>query len=241
MPRRYFTKHIDPSQIQEHIEPADFGSEINLGEYVNHQCAVIFVDLVNFTNIAWSLTTQQVMSIIQPLFHKASIEIHTHGGMIDKFPGDGVVGFFPRHYENDKNLIAESAIDCATKLMYWFYNTLRPQVTLPKQSHTLELCCGIDGGNISIAHVGTALHSELILLGAEVNCASKCQAAADKKEIVIGQDAKDMIHHKAFYGQYLSTGPNIGVVYTKNNSRYISYRFNWESFTNDYSWAQGTA
>jgi len=238
--RRYFKKHLDASQLQEiqaHITPDDLGTEIALGQYVNHECSIIFFDLVNFTNISWSLTTDQVMRITQPLFTKASYEIDRLGGMIDKFPGDGVVGFFPRYYSLEKNEIVDNALDCATKVMNWFYTVLRPSVILPKPSHTLELCAGIDSGNISIAHVGTPIHSELILLGDQVNCASKCQGAAEKKEVVIGQEAKESTYHRGFYDKYMSTGPNIGVVYTKNNSRYLSYRFDWERYCEDYDWA----
>jgi adenylate cyclase len=238
MARRYFTKSLDASAIHAHISPSDYGTEIKLGEHVSHECSVIFFDLNNFTNISWSLTTTQVMSIIQPLFAKASAEITKYGGMVDKFPGDGVVGFFPRHYSNKDNTISDSALDCATKVMYWFYNELRPIVDLPKSSHTLELCCGIDAGTISIAHVGTVIHSELILLGDQVNCASKCQGAAEKKEVIIGQEALNLIHHKGFYSKYLSTGPNIGVVYTNNNDRYLSKRFDWEAYTKEYDWAR---
>ena len=241
MARRYFNKHIDANQLQEvqaHIAPGDYGTDLVLGQHVNHECSIVFFDLVNFTNISWSLTTSQVMSTIQPLFQKVSIEITNYGGMVDKFPGDGVVGFFPRLYTNAENKIVDNAIDCATKVMNWFYTQLRPSVSLPKRSHTLELCAGIDSGSISIAHVGTPIHSELILLGDQVNCASKCQGAAEKREIIVGQNAISSAHHKGFYDGYMSTGPSLGVVYTATNNRYLSFRFDWEKYCSDYEWAR---
>ena len=238
MARRYFQRHIDPDVLQKHIDPGDYGTEIELGEYIPHECAVVFFDLVNFTNISWSLTTPRLMSVLKPFFERASDEIWRHGGMVDKFPGDGVVGFFPRSYSEDKNEIVDKTLDCTTKVMHWFYNSLRPNVTLPKPSHTLELCAGIDAGNVAIAHVGSALHSELILLGDQVNCASKCQAAASKREVVVGQDAKASIYYKGFYGRYFSTGPDIGVVYSMDNRHYLSYRFDWEQYASEHEWAR---
>jgi class 3 adenylate cyclase len=238
LPRRYFKKHIDPNQfppIQEPTGPLDLGTDIELGQYERRECAIAFFDLVNFTNISWSLNINQVMTIIQPLFQKISVEINSHEGMIDKFPGDGVVGFWPRNHLVNENKIVDNALDTATKIMFWFYNEFRPKITLPKPSHTLELCVGIDAGSISIAHVGTPIHSELILLGDQVNCASKCQACAEKKEIVIGQDARDMIYYNAFYNQFMSTGPHTGVVYTDGNRQYLSYRFDWEAYCKRHS------
>lgn len=156
--------------------------------------------------------------------------------MIDKFPGDGVVAFFPRIYTADNNTIVDDAIKSATEVMYWFYKKFRDNFNLPKPSHTLELSAGIDSGSISIAHVGSAYHSELILLGDQVNCSSKCQAAADKKEFIIGQDAVNNTYFSSIYKNHLSTGPNIGVVYTKTNKRYSSFRFDWEQYAKDSSW-----
>jgi hypothetical protein len=142
-----------------------------------------------------------------------------------------------RYYTDPNNHIVDQALDCAAKVMPWFYTVLRPSVACPKPSHTLELCAGVDAGLISIAHVGSPIHSELILLGDQVNCASKCQAAAEKREVVVGQGAVDCIHYKGLVGEFLSTGPSLGVVYTSDNRPYQSHRFDWEGYANKYSWA----
>jgi adenylate cyclase len=235
MPRRVFYKRLDPQQVQSHVSPDDYGTGIDLGQYSRHECAVVFFDLVNFTNISWSLTTDELMSILQPLFATAAHRINHYNGIVDKFPGDGVVGFFPRHYNEDTNQIADRALDCAASVMKWFYETLRVKVECPKPSHTLELCAGVDAGTIAIAHVGSNVHSELILLGDQVNCASKCQAVADKREVVVGQDAVDLVHYRGLVEPHLSTGPATHVVYTKDNRQYLSYRFDWESYAKS-SW-----
>jgi class 3 adenylate cyclase len=236
MARRFFTKHIDLTQFQEHVSPTDYGSEIELGKYVSHECSILFFDLVNFTNISWSSPNDLVFSILDSLFTKVTEEIYKAGGMIDKFPGDGVVCFIPRQYWLEKNLIVDNAIDCATKVMKWFYNEFRDKIQLSKSSHILELCVGIDSGSIAIAHVGTSMHSELILLGDQVNCASKCQQAANKREIVIGQEALNNTFYKNLYLPYLSTGPNTGVVYTSSNEHYLSKRFDWEKYAKNSTW-----
>jgi len=236
MERRYFKKHLTESQIQqinEHIE-GSFLTNINLGEKATHDCAIVFFDLCNFTNISWTLTGDQIMNILQDLFKKVSVIVTKHNGMIDKYPGDGVVAFFPRFYGDKGDYIAEYALDSITEVMYWFYNHMRYRFTLPKPSHHLELSVGIDAGSISIAHVGSAIHSELILIGDQVNCASKCQEAAEAKEVIVGQDTIERV--RIIYSRYFSTGPNIGVVYTNTNKRYTSYRFDWQTFADISSW-----
>jgi adenylate cyclase len=237
MPRPQFTRHIDPREIQAHI--AQSGSyDLKIGEYNPHECAVLFFDLCNFTNISWSLSTDQILSILQPFFERVGYYVSLAGGMIDKYPGDGVVAFIPRDYSAENNTIADDALDCAAKAMGWFYTELRPRIRLPKATHTLELSVGLDAGWIAVAHVGSAIHSELILLGHDVNCASKCQSAAENREVVIGQDGVSLIHYKTLYERFLGTGPAIGVVYTADNRPYRSFRFDWAKCAAEYAWAR---
>ena len=116
---------------------------------------------------------------------------------------------------------------------------MRWRYDLPKASHTLELSVGIDAGRISIAHVGSAYHSEIILLGDQVNCASKCQQAAAQREVVIGQDAAKRV--RLLYSQHFSTGPATGVVYSATNERYLASRFDWEAFAKTATWVDKNA
>jgi class 3 adenylate cyclase len=235
--RVVFRKHITPAQIAALSGPAysfQPRNEIKLGEKVDFDCAVVFFDLCNFTNISFSLPNETVLKILQDVFSYISKNVDKHDGLIDKYPGDGAVAFFPYRKSGDVDETVEYALDCVAEVMYWFYDHCRYWYDLPKESHSLELCAGVDAGKISIAHVGSEIHSELILLGDRVNCASKCQSAAEKKEVVIGQDAADRV--RSIYSGYFSTGPNLGVVYTLGNRQYLSKRFDWEKFSESSSW-----
>ena len=237
MPRRYFKKHLTESQIQQLqgvVSSSDFATDVKLGEAFDHDCAVVFFDLCNFTNISWTLSRSEILEILQDLFKFISQKIDAYDGMIDKYPGDGVVAFFPSNYSEEGDYTVEHALDCVAEVMYWFYDHFRWRYDLPKSSHRLDLSVGIDAGTISIAHVGSVYHSEMILLGDQVNCASKCQQEATCKEVVIGQEAAERV--RGIYSKYFSTGPSIGVIYTATNAKYLSYRFDWETFSKNSSW-----
>jgi class 3 adenylate cyclase len=229
--KRYFRKHLTPEQTQQllaHIEGGGYSTDLLLGDKVDHDCSIICFDLCNFTNVSWGLSTETILKILQELFQFMSQAVTRHKGMIDKYPGDGVVAFFPRNYSDSTDEIVEITLDCATEVMYWFYGKMRWHYDLPKESHTLDLTVGIDAGSIAIAHVGSSYHSELILLGDQVNCASKCQQAATKREVVVGQEASARV--RTLYSQYFTTGPSTDIVYKWSNARYLSYRFDWEAF-----------
>lgn len=221
------------AQIQA-MSSATASTQVPLGESEGHDCAVVFFDLCNFTNISWTMERSTILSILQDLFQYVSHKVDAHGGLIDKYPGDGVVAFFPRNFSEDDDFMVEHALDCVAEVMYWFYDHFRWRYDLPKPSHRLELSVGLDGGWISIAHVGSIYHSEMILLGDQVNCASKCQQSAGCKEVVIGQDAANRV--RGIYSKYFSTGPSTGIIYTKTNAKYLSYRFDWETFAKSSSW-----
>jgi class 3 adenylate cyclase len=235
--RRYFHKHITTEQSQQlldHIDHSYYATEIPLGTRVEHDCVVVFFDLCNFTNISWSLTTVQVLAIIQELFVFVGKTVTQYNGMIDKYPGDGVVAFFPRNYEDDQSESVEQALDCVLTVMHWFYDKMRWHHDLPKASHELALAVGLDAGRISIAHVGSPVHSELILLGDQVNCASKCQQAAAEGEVVVGQGAAALA--PIIYSRFFTTGPANGVVYTGDNSHYRCVRFDWRERLKSAGW-----
>lgn len=240
--RRYFKKHLTNEQTQQllaHIDGSAFATEIPLGAKVDHDCAIIFFDLCNFTNISWGLSTTKILEILQDMFQFVSSRVAKYNGMIDKYPGDGVVAFFPKYYSDPTDEIVEYSLDCASEIMFWFYDKMRWRYSLPKPSHSLELSVGIDAGQISIAHVGSAYHSELILLGDQVNCASKCQQAATAKEVVVGQEAAKRV--RSIYSKHFSTGPATDIVYTASNAKYLSYRFNWQEFAKTATWIDKNA
>jgi class 3 adenylate cyclase len=235
--RRHFTKHLTSEQTQQllaHIDGSYFSSDIPLGTKVDHDCAVVFFDLCNFTNISWSLTTSQVLAIIQELFLFVGKTVTKYNGMIDKYPGDGVVAFFPRNYSDAADYSVEQALDCILEVMHWFYDKMRWHHNLPKPSHALDLSVGLDAGSIAIAHVGSPIHNELILLGDQVNCASKCQQSAQTREVVVGQEAAAKA--RQLYKVHFKTGPSTEIVYSQTNARYLCYRFDWEECLKTATW-----
>jgi adenylate cyclase len=235
-----FRRRISPDQsawLTRHIQPDAITYDLAIGEKENHSCAIVFFDLCNFTNISATLKIEQVIEIIQRLFARVAYSVTQRNGMIDKYPGDGVVVFFPRDYSTSNDDYVGRAIDAIAEVMYWFYNWLRGAYVLPKPSHKLELAAGLDAGWISIAHVGSAAHSELILLGDRVNTASKCQQAAAGREVVVGEGARSQLDW--LYQGHFSTGPSISVMSPVENTPYRSHRFDWATYAK-HSWIDKT-
>ena len=56
--------------------------------------SVLFVDLVGFTSRAESLDPEDVRAILTPYHERVRHELERHGGMVEKFVGDAVMGVF---------------------------------------------------------------------------------------------------------------------------------------------------
>jgi class 3 adenylate cyclase len=224
--------HAESQQevIKLHIDPGDIGRDINLGEKIDHECAIVFFDLCKFTSISFTLSTEKVLQILQELFKYISERVVLSKGIVDKFPGDGVVAFFPKLKTDEGSSVnhVDRSIECAAVVMEWFYSAFKPKHKLPKPEHALDLAIGIDAGQTSIARVGTNIHSEIILLGNQVNCASKCQQAAKPEEIIVGQEGKNSCRLNSLYR--FSDGPDIEV------PGYKSYKVDWKFYMSKATW-----
>jgi class 3 adenylate cyclase len=56
--------------------------------------SVLFVDIVGFTSRAEQLDPEDVRSFLTPYYARVRAEIAGHGGRIEKFVGDAVLGIF---------------------------------------------------------------------------------------------------------------------------------------------------
>src|SRR5919112_2292538 len=73
---------------------------------------VVFVDLVGSTSVAEMLDPEDVLARLDPYYALACDTIERHGGVVEKFIGDAVVGLFGVTVaaENDGERAASAAL-----------------------------------------------------------------------------------------------------------------------------------
>jgi adenylate cyclase len=59
----------------------------------NRKICVIFVDIRDFTTRSENQAPQDVIKLLNRHFSEMTDAIHTHGGTVDKFMGDGLMAF----------------------------------------------------------------------------------------------------------------------------------------------------
>src|SRR6266550_9366304 len=78
---------------------------------------VLFADLVGFTSRAEKLDPEDVRALLTPYYTRLRHELERHGGTVEKFIGDAVVGLFgaPIAHEDDP----ERAVRAALTIRDW--------------------------------------------------------------------------------------------------------------------------
>jgi len=75
-------------------------TEIELGDHVSKEMAVMFSDIRYFTSLAEKMAPQETFDFINAYLQKISPEIRAYHGFVVKFMGDGMMAIFPERVEH---------------------------------------------------------------------------------------------------------------------------------------------
>ncbi|WP_448573331.1 cache domain-containing protein [Trichothermofontia sp.] len=70
-------------------------TEVQLGDHVSKDMAILFSDIRSFTSLSEKMTPQETFDFINDYLQRVSPQIRAHNGVIIKFLGDGVMAVFP--------------------------------------------------------------------------------------------------------------------------------------------------
>jgi class 3 adenylate cyclase len=140
--------------------------------------SVLFVDLAGFTGRAESLDPEDVRAFLVPYYERVRTELESHGGRVEKFVGDAVMGVFgaPVAYGDD----AERAVRAAFAVRDW------------AEQDGLELRLAVNTGEAIVELEARPEHGEALVAGDVVNTAARLQAAAPVGAVIVGEET-----HKA--------------------------------------------
>lgn len=140
---------------------------------------VLFADLQGFTPLAESVSPDQLVEILNRYLQTVADALARNGGTLDKFMGDGVMGFFnapaPQTDHADRAVRAAEEIVIACEELF-------------RDGHELSVGIGINTGEAVVGNVGTPQLMSYTAIGDAVNLAQRLQEMAGPNEILIGPD-----------------------------------------------------
>ncbi len=138
----------------------------------------LFCDLVAFTAMSEAADPEDVDAILRSYHAGARKVIESHGGTVEKFIGDAVVGVFgvPAVHEDDP----ERAVRAGLRIVQALEGMTRPD------GNPLQVRIGINTGEALVRLDVTPGSGEGFLTGDAVNVAARLQAAAPSGGVTVG-------------------------------------------------------
>ena len=136
--------------------------------------SVLFVDLVGFTSRSEKLDPEDVRAFLVPYYERVRRELESHGGRVEKFVGDAVMGVFgaPVTYGDD----AERAVRAAFAVRDW------------AEAEGLQLRVAVNTGEAIVALDASPERGETFITGDVVNTAARLQSASPVGAVLVGDE-----------------------------------------------------
>ena len=152
---------------------------------------VMYTDLVGSTNMSLSLPEEKVAMVISSFAQEMALAIIQHNGLVLKFVGDAVIGYF---MGTSELLAADNSVNCAKSMIKILEKGIDP-ILKEYDYPELKAKIGLDyGANMIVRYGSDKEKSHVDILGPAMNMASKIQNMAKAQEIMIGEDVYNRLH-----------------------------------------------
>jgi len=176
----------------------------------NTECrvaTVVLADLSGFTALSEQLDAEEVTDILNRCFDVLESVVVTHGGIIEKYLGDGVValfGFTPTRAAPAADAArAALALQAAVKSM-------REDGRLPSE---LGVHIGVATGPVTAAVIGGEARREFTVMGDTVACAGHLEHRSGAGQIFVGAETFAQTHTEFDYRPAAVEGGGAAPVY----------------------------
>ena len=162
---RYMSKEVADQLLS--------AGELELGG-IEQKVTVMFSDVRSFTSIAEALGPRETVSLLNEYFTEMVDVIFQHGGILDKYMGDGIMALFgaPLVGEND----ADNAMAVADEMMRRLADLNVRRVAAGHAA--LDIGVGFSTGATVVGNIGSVRRLDYTVIGDTVNLASRLEGAS---------------------------------------------------------------
>jgi class 3 adenylate cyclase len=142
---------------------------------------ILFVEIVKSTNLANTLSPDEMSYLIRAFSQEISILVSKYSGFVLKYAGDAVIAYFP--ILNNAKDVYQNAVKCAKSMNLLIKHAINPtfeKFGLPE----IKIRVGLESGNNQIVFFG----SEPDLIGSTITMTSKIYPLAEPSQIAIGEE-----------------------------------------------------
>ena len=133
--------------------------------------AVLFADIVGFTQMAETMPPEAVMAMLREFHARMTAQIFACGGTVDKYIGDAIVAVFGVPHASSKD--AANALACAGKMLDALESWNRDRERAAEGR--LAMGIGVNYGPAVVGDVGSEHSMSFTVIGDTVNTAERLQ------------------------------------------------------------------
>ncbi len=165
--RASFGRYVSPNVMREILAG---GIRPGVGGDRRRVC-VLFSDIRSFTSRSESQPPEAIITLLNRYFNEMTAAVHSNGGTIDKFIGDGLMAFFGA--PNSRDNPARDGFNTAREMLQRL-ETLN--TSLQEQGiEPIRIGVGLQIGEVVVGHVGSSQRHEYTAIGDTVNTASRLE------------------------------------------------------------------
>ena len=142
-----------------------------LGAVRRETIAVLFADIVGFTQMAETMAPEAVMAMLREFHARMTAQIFACGGTVDKYIGDAIVAVFGVPSTSSED--AANALACAGKMLDALENWNRDRDRAAEGR--LAMGIGVNYGPAVVGDVGSEHSMSFTVIGDTVNTAERLQ------------------------------------------------------------------
>jgi class 3 adenylate cyclase len=180
--RDIMEKTLSRDVAEELMKGTELGGE-------RQEATILFMDVRGFTSASEGKDPADVVAMLNEMMERLAGAIHRHGGVVNKYLGDGLMAMFgaPKPMPGHATAAVRAGFEMQRLMDVW--NGERVARRLPK----MNIGIGINTGVVVGGKVGSRDRLEYTLIGEEVNLASRvCGKAAPGQVLITRQTHRQL-------------------------------------------------
>ncbi|MFN3650797.1 MAG: adenylate/guanylate cyclase domain-containing protein [Armatimonadota bacterium] len=183
--RQVLSRFLPPQLVERLIDDPD--ARLKLGG-ARQQVCVLFADVRNFTRFAELASPEAVVETTNAYLTAMTGALFEHGGVLDKFTGDGLMAWFP---VSDRDHDVRQAVRAAIAMARAATEVGRGM--LAQGRPPLQIGIGMHYGEAIVGLVGSPNRPDFTALGHTVVVSHRLQSLAAGGEVVVSQDVASVM------------------------------------------------